>query len=70
MPEGLVAHKLGSSLASVRREWPSADPSVRRGQGQVDEDEVQLQLIEKNAFILVFAVPRSTIDSCPLFVAR
>ena len=37
----IVAYQFGCSLSTIRREWRNIDPDVRRGQWQVDEDEVQ-----------------------------
>jgi len=48
-----VAYKLGCSLSTVRREWRKIDPSVRRGQWQVDEDEVQIKIMQNNMFFLL-----------------
>ncbi len=49
----LVAYKFGCSLSTIRREWRNIDPNVRRGQWQVDEDEVQIKLMRNNFFLLV-----------------
>jgi hypothetical protein len=51
----LVAYKFGCSLSTIRREWRNVDPNVRRGQWQVDEDEVQIILMRKNFFSLDFS---------------
>lgn len=45
----LVAYQFGCSLSTIRREWRNIDPDVRRGQWQVDEDEVQMKF-EQNFF--------------------
>ena len=45
----LVAYQFGCSLSTIRREWRNIDPDVRRGQWQVDEDEVQMKF-ELNFF--------------------
>lgn len=58
-----VAYKFGCSLSTIRREWRNIDPDVRRGQWQVDEDEVQIKVTRKNWFRLFFRNELSTIDS-------
>ena len=43
-------YKFGCSLSTIRREWRNIHPNVRRGRWQVDEDEVQIILMQKNFF--------------------
>ena len=35
----VVAHRVGSSLASIRREWRNVDHEVRQGHWTNDEDQ-------------------------------
>ncbi len=50
-----MAYKFGCSLSTIRREWRNIDPNVRRGQWQVDEDEVQIKLMRNNFFCFFFS---------------
>ena len=48
-----MAYQFGCSLSTIRREWRNIDPDVRRGQWQVDEDEVQMKLNLSLKFICI-----------------
>ncbi|CAF3751097.1 unnamed protein product [Adineta steineri] len=49
IPLNKIAYKLGFSLSTILREWRKINPNVRRGQWQVDEDEVLLQSVSKQS---------------------